>query len=603
MSSQNPNEIWQVEVGGQVYEAPFSELGVWIGDGALHPEDKVRKGNLKWLEARRVPSLVPFFNAKAQGQPLPVVVSTTEGPQAVETNVPVVTDASSVANTAPIHIPDAVQHSMAPTPVASSYPTAAQPFDQTPVAPQPVQQHSFPTDSSPVDHSLAAPPQPTAAFDPTRCIIHSDIPTVFLCDGCGSGFCKACPNSYGGTVKICPMCGAMCRPQTEVAEKRAVTERRTSEVQAGFGSADFFNALSHPFKFKTSLIFGAVMFSIVSMGRSASGMGGMYLMLGAIFCLMSANALTFGVLANTTENFSQGKTDSNFMPTFENFNRWDDVIHPFFLSIGAYLTAFGPFLLVLLIGSYLVVSSVDSHMETYRQDVERIPGTHYYDANRTVDQSQRVKGLVGDLSAKQQQRIDELENASIDDASSVTDSEASEVVEDQSRRESRQQEELWAMAQEGQRKSLESAIGKSPETVEQENTAFVQSLLGLAAPLIVVGAIFFLWGLFYFPVACIVAGYTRSFGATINPMVGLDTIKRLGGTYVSILFMGLVLLIASGIIGWVLGLIFAPFDMPIFGNLPARGISALFTFYFWVVFCCILGFAMYKKADKLQLPS
>jgi uncharacterized membrane protein YphA (DoxX/SURF4 family) len=286
------------------------------------------------------------------------------------------------------------------------------------------------------------------------------------------------------------------------------------------------------------------------------------------------------------------------MPSFEDFNRWDDVIHPFFLSIGAYLTSFGPFILVLIIGSYLVVSSVDSQMESFRQDVERIPGTHYYDTKRTVDQSEQVKGVVGDLSAKQQQRLDELEGASIDDASSLSDS---EEIEDPSARETREQEELWAMAQESRRQGLESALGKSPETQERENAAFIQSLLGLAAPLIVVGGICFLWGLFYFPVACIVAGYTRSFSATVNPMVGLDTIRHLGGTYALILVMGLVLLIASGIVGWVLGLVFSPFDLPGLGNLPAKGISALFTFYFWIVFCCILGYAMFKKSDKLQL--
>src|SRR5688572_25412138 len=73
MSNPNPNEIWQVEVGGQVYEAPFGELPTWIDEGSLLPTDKVRKGNLRWIEARRVPTLTPFFDAKAKGLPLPVI--------------------------------------------------------------------------------------------------------------------------------------------------------------------------------------------------------------------------------------------------------------------------------------------------------------------------------------------------------------------------------------------------------------------------------------------------------------------------------------------------------------------------------------------------
>src|SRR5687768_16511524 len=78
MPESNANEVWQVDVNGTVYDAAFSELPEWIDGGSLLPGDKVRKGNLRWIEARRVPSLVPFFNAKEQGLPLPVVVTTTD---------------------------------------------------------------------------------------------------------------------------------------------------------------------------------------------------------------------------------------------------------------------------------------------------------------------------------------------------------------------------------------------------------------------------------------------------------------------------------------------------------------------------------------------
>src|SRR5215207_5250585 len=86
MSTESSQEIWQVKVGGQVYEAPFGELSDWINEGSLLPGDKVRKRNLRWIEARRVPTLVPFFNAKEQGLPLPIVVNTVDS---VATDVPV----------------------------------------------------------------------------------------------------------------------------------------------------------------------------------------------------------------------------------------------------------------------------------------------------------------------------------------------------------------------------------------------------------------------------------------------------------------------------------------------------------------------------------
>ena len=575
MSSPNPNEVWQVEVGGQIYEAAFRELGDWIGEGSLHPDDKVRKGNLRWVPAKHVPSLIPFFNAKAQGLPMPVMFSTAEPEGEVPADVPVVSDSSSVMNAAP---------AFNPAPTFDS----AQTFNAAPPTPA----------ADPIEHSIAVPAEsPAGHFDPDHCAMHGDVPSVFLCDGCGNGFCKVCPKAYGGSVRICPLCGAMCRTRTEVVQKRSATEFRTTSIEKGFGSEDFFNALSHPFKFKASLFFGALMFMGFSLGQGVSSLGGMYMMVSAIFCMMLANMLTFGVLANTIDSFAHGNLESNFMPDFENFELWDDVIHPFFLSVGAYIASFGPFLLVMIVGLYWVVSSVNSQMDSFQQNVEKIPGTHYYDAQRTVDQSENVKSVIGDISDKQQARLDELE----DEGFGETELTPAEAPEDVSARETREQEELWAMAQESRKQSLESVIGKSPETQAQENQAMLQSFLGLAAPLVVIGAIFFLWGAFYFPIACAIAGYTRSFGATLNPLVGLDTIKRLGGTYVAILFMGLVLFIAYAIVGGLAAAVLSPFDLPGFGNLPAKAIGAIFGFYVWVVFSCILGYAMFKKSDKLNL--
>ncbi len=71
------------------------------------------------------------------------------------------------------------------------------------------------------------------------------------------------------------------------------------------------------------------------------------MLVSAFFCAMLANTLTFGILANTVENFSNGKISSDFMPRFDDFSAWDDVIHPFLLSIGVYVISFGFWLLYL----------------------------------------------------------------------------------------------------------------------------------------------------------------------------------------------------------------------------------------------------------------
>ena len=565
MADQDPHEVWQVEVGGQVYEAAFFELGEWIGEGALHPEDKVRKGNLRWIEARRVPSLVPFFNAKQKGLPLPVIVSTT--------------DASAITPA-----PEVISTSHVNADAAHVFDTATT-FN--------------PQIADPVEHSIAVPAEPqTAPLNPNFCAIHADVPTVFLCDGCANGFCKVCPKAYGGSVRICPFCGAMCRALSEVRLKQTQSTLRTTAVAEGFGMADFFNALAHPFKFKASLVFGALFFMALTLGQGASAIGGMYMMVGSIFCVMLSNMLTFGVLANTIDSFAHGNLDANFMPEFENFELWDDVIHPFFLSIGAYISSFGPFILVLIVGFYLIVSSVSSQMNEFQQKVEKIPGSHTYDTQRTLEQSEDVKSVLGDISDEQAERVGELENFSEETAEEMVARGKQAALD-----EMREQEELWEMAQNSRRQSLEGALGKSPETQAKESEAMLQSFLGLAAPLVVIGAIFFLWGVFYFPAACAVAGYTRSFSAAINPLVGLDTIKRLGGSYALILLMGLVLVIASAIVSGIAGALFSAVDLPGFGNLPATAIGALFGFYLWIVFSCVLGYAMFKKSDKLNLQS
>lgn len=539
-------EVWQVDVNGTVYEAAFGELPEWIDGGSLLPGDKVRKGNLRWIEARRVPSLVPFFNAKEKGEPMPVVVSVTEAqPEAVSADH-VVSEAAS--------LPEAVETT-------------------TP-----------------------------AVFDPTRCAIHSDLDSFFLCDGCANGFCKACPNSYGGTVKICPMCGSMCRPAAEAKTTQQKLLQQSAAVDQGFGIADFFTALGHPFNYKVSLVFGAGLFALFTLGQSAASIGGIFLVVSAIFCWMLANMLSFGVLSTTVDNFIQGKLDANFMPDFENFEIWDDIVHPFFLYIASVLVSFGPFLITLAVGFYLVLSAVQDTAASIQSDLERIPGTHMYSGRELADQSGDVKEVLERIDRERAERIANASNQvalAAETADSGEDTEAStDRVIDQ---ESREQEELWAMATESQKKSLESAIGKTPETAAQEKAEMLKAFLQLAAPLVVVGFITFLWGCIFFPAACAVAGYSKSFIATINPLVALDTMKRLGGTYVKILLMGFVLVVMAGFVSMIIGAVLSPFDLPRMGNLPATAITALFTFYFWAVFSCIIGYALFKKGDKLGL--
>lgn len=562
MNETNAREIWQVEVGGEIYEAEFAELAQWVFENSLLRQDKVRRGDLRWIEAQKVPALLKYFNDKENGLPPPPVAGiTTQITAAAPKNLAAQTEDSALTQ----NVPDS---SFGETPITNSFVSSQAAQKQFAANPR---------------NNFNQAAQAVGEF----CAVHEDVNAVFFCETCGNSFCKACPKSYGGTVKICPFCGALCKSVKEVQATRQADFRYQSG--SGFGFGDLAEAFAHPFRYKTSLIAGALIFMFFTLGQTASAVGGIFMVVAAIFCAMGANMLTFGILANTIESFSLGRLEANFMPDFEDFSLWEDVIHPFFLSIAAYLSSFGAFFLVVVIGAYLIFSSIAAQTKAMQQQIEKIPGTHYYDAQRTVEQSEQVKEVLEKTRRQNEARLDQQEQIANANPPAAINGEEGEF------------QRMDEMIRETRKAQLESAIGKSPETERKEFQQMVQGLLGLAAPLVVVGFLALLWGIFYFPAACIVAGYTRSFTSAINPLVGLDTIRRLGFDYVKILAMfvllGALLLVVSSIIHFVL----SPFDMPRMGNLPATAVGSFFTFYFSIVFSCILGYAIYKNSAKLKL--
>ncbi len=552
MDTQKDNEIWQVDAGGKIYDTNFAELTTWIDEGSLLRVDRVRKGNLRWIEAGKVPSLIAVFNAKENGQPAPPPVVTTT--------------------------------KLSPTELPGSSPDKSpSPYEgvevQTTVGTEGVVP-SFTNDAEPTD---------------PVCAMHPDAPAAYVCGTCASKFCKACPNSYGGTVKVCPYCGAMC---SAIEKDQPQTDRPQYDTAAGggFGFGDFARSLAYPFKFKASLVFGAIMFAFFSIGQSVGGFGGIYMMAPAIFCALMANALSFGVLANTVENFAQGRIGMNFMPTFDEFSLWDDVVHPFFLSIGVYISSFGPFIAVCLVAFFMVIGAVNKEMNGLQSDAARSINPDLPYAANAARQSDQIRSMVNRASEYQKRRVEQLQKGQIEpgqapDLSGMPDPDEKEF------------ERMNQMIQQQRKSQLESVVGKTPETRAAEQQALIKQILGYGAFFLIVGGICLLWGLFYFPAACAVAGYTHSFGATLNPTVGLDTIRRRGLDYVKILLMGLLIVIMSGAIGIGIGIVLMPFNLPGVGNVLGKGITSLFSFYFSVVFSCIIGFALYKASDRLKLPS
>lgn len=59
--TETPPDTWQAEIDETVRTLTFDELAVLISSGMLLRGNKVRRGNLRWLEAGRVPALDAYF--------------------------------------------------------------------------------------------------------------------------------------------------------------------------------------------------------------------------------------------------------------------------------------------------------------------------------------------------------------------------------------------------------------------------------------------------------------------------------------------------------------------------------------------------------------
>lgn len=74
-ASKTDQGAWQADIGGEIRDVTFDELRALISDGALLPQDRIRRGNLRWLEAGRVPALAELFRTAniAPVSPEPVI--------------------------------------------------------------------------------------------------------------------------------------------------------------------------------------------------------------------------------------------------------------------------------------------------------------------------------------------------------------------------------------------------------------------------------------------------------------------------------------------------------------------------------------------------
>jgi hypothetical protein len=342
-------------------------------------------------------------------------------------------------------------------------------------------------------------------------------------------------------VALCPLCGDLCQPYQKLQERGA----RQSYQRSGFGFKDFGLALRYPLKNILTLVAAAMFYGFLLM----AGFRGQ----------MIAYMILFGCISLVINRVSSGKMDRSFMPDFSSFSWWDDLFMPGLLGVGITIVTLGP-MIVLLLALWFGVLNASSPVPVNPAQMQDAPE---------------------EQSPLTQEDWEELTNP--------TDAKKSEEVVNKIN-------QLHPAHQ----------MNKEIENSKDSSSSLTGSLgpfLAASATIILLFLLAIAWAVFYYPMALAVAGYTEDFWSTVNPLIGIDTIRRMGMVYVKAFLMYLCIEAVGFVVSMIIHIVTAPFDMPFVGNLPAKFLDGMVTFYISLVLACILGLALYKCADKLDIPT
>ena len=404
---------------------------------------------------------------------------------------------------------------------------------------------SSPASTNPLSQSTTSTtwvesPTVVAPLSASVCQNHPEADSAYVCRMCGGVFCKVCPKFVSSNVPVCPLCGDLCH------EYRAVTEKteRYELQSSGFGMEDFVRAIRYPFKHKVALICGALVYA--------------FLLLLGIRASVIAWMIMFGCISQVISEVAWGRLNRSFMPDFSDFSFWEDLIVPAFLGLGIMIVSWGPLIVLMLALMFGVVS---------RAHVQPSPLGAGTQAEETI---------------------------SSEDLSVLTDPEADPEKLAEANKKLQETRPGAQIARDAEQARTEARDPAGP----------LRELMPYLGAGIAIGILMLLsigWGIFYYPMALTVAGYTQSLGSVLNPLVGLDTIRRMGTTYFKGFAMVMLVQIVSFVIGGIVSVITAPLTLPYMGNLVGNFITATFTFYFNLVIACILGLSLFKCADRLGI--
>lgn len=528
----NSPEIWQVKIDERYYEAQFDELTQWISEGALLPEDMVTRGGLRWLEAGKVPALAEHFLLFEQNKE----IEPPENIKEIYTNFQIDEFQSTSDYSRPV--PRVSANAVSSKKVLTA-------------APAPVTQSVVKNEA-----------------DNEVCYFHPEKSSYYYCGICVSCFCKECPNSYG-TVKLCPLCGGLCEIYEGLIDiqlthgainkpyKRAEIEIDENEqVEPGLAVKDLITAFKYPFKFPFSLMTGFLLFAILGAGIGVLLIGEPIMYVVGLVSLILAIMLQFGEFSKTLENLLQNNLRSSYMPRLNKYSFIEEFIHPFFMGGAVYIASFGLFVAVGV--AVLVLVNFDFLNQ------QNITETEMRKKNEEIDSilAQKSNGETRDIQIS---------------TGVVNQTNIDEIVD------------------QGMINQRVSIFGNNYLGDNESLTKLIRSFMRLSVYYQMPLFFLFILGILYFPVACSIAGSTRSVLKILNPVLGFKTLKKLGFDYIKItcLFLSMFLIFVGVVTGMFLG--FSTINLPMIGIFSSIIIGALLVSYFWVVFSEFLGIAVSNK--------
>jgi len=279
-----------------------------------------------------------------------------------------------------------------------------------------------------------------------------------------------------------------------------------------------------------------------------------------------AAALVFGCISLVVRRVAYGNLKRDFLPDFSEFSFWDDVVVPCALGLGVTLVTLGPTLILvgMLFFGWVSTARPPQVLPTDHPALAAAEGREMKvePVFRPEDLGVLAEGGTQAQEAGLQQKIDAMRPGGVEAA-----------------------------------RQLEAARGG------EEHAAVYACRLLLAHPglVLVLGLLSLGWAVFYHPMALLVAGWTESLKSVLNPLVGLDTIRHMGSNYFKAFLMYLAVQLGALAFHFVVGVLTAPFDLPLVGNLPGTFLGGVVTFYTSLVVACLLGLALFKSADRLGI--